>query len=111
MWILWRLLVAWRSQVLVEASDLNAVQFCRKELKNQEVEDDEMQAGLPGICQGSLYWIITEFPNFVKGNVGIRIISPPVITSSIVGMFTIPRKMGGLWHCCAHISIIHYNQL
>lgn len=35
------------SQVLVEASDLNAVQFCRKELKNQEVADDEMQAG-PG---------------------------------------------------------------
>lgn len=35
------------SQVLVEASDLNAVQFCRKELKNQAVEDDEMQAG-PG---------------------------------------------------------------
>lgn len=32
-----------RRQVLVEASDLNAVQFCRKELKNQEVQDDEMQ--------------------------------------------------------------------
>lgn len=59
MWILWRILVAcWKpevqhffgihsSQVLVEASDLNAVQFCRKELKNQEVADDEMQAG-PG---------------------------------------------------------------
>lgn len=31
----------------MEASDLNAVQFCRKELKNQEVADDEMQAG-PG---------------------------------------------------------------
>ena len=31
----------------MEASDLNAVQFCRKELKNQAVEDDEMQAG-PG---------------------------------------------------------------
>lgn len=27
----------------MEASDLNAVQFCRKELKNQEVQDDEMQ--------------------------------------------------------------------
>jgi len=60
-WILWRILVVcWKpevqhffgihsSQVLVEASDLNAVQFCRKELKNQEVADDEMQAG-PG-CQ------------------------------------------------------------
>lgn len=34
-----------QTQVLVEASDLNAVQFCRKELKNQEVEDDEMQVG------------------------------------------------------------------
>eukprot|EP00438_Fugacium_kawagutii_P007279 Skav234427 [mRNA] locus=scaffold1656:160413:170895:- [translate_table: standard] len=32
-----------KPEVLVEASDLNAVQFCRKELKNQEVEDDEMQ--------------------------------------------------------------------
>ncbi|CAK9007606.1 unnamed protein product [Durusdinium trenchii] len=35
-----------KPEVLVEASDLNAVQFCRKELKNQEVEDDEMQAAL-----------------------------------------------------------------
>eukprot|EP00913_Durusdinium_trenchii_P003604 g3335.t1 len=35
-----------KPEVLVEASDLNAVQFCWKELKNQEVEDDEMQAAL-----------------------------------------------------------------
>jgi len=35
-----------KPEVLVEASDLNAVQFCRKELKNQEVQDDEMQAAL-----------------------------------------------------------------
>lgn len=35
-----------KPEVLVEASDLNAVQFCRKELKNQEVADDEMQAAL-----------------------------------------------------------------
>lgn len=35
-----------KPEVLVEASDLNAVQFCRKELKNQSFEDEEMQKAL-----------------------------------------------------------------
>eukprot|EP00439_Symbiodinium_sp_Y106_P008407 s4334_g1.t1 len=35
-----------KPEVLVEASDLNAVQFCSRELKHQEMHDDDMQAAL-----------------------------------------------------------------
>lgn len=42
----------------MEASDLNAVQFCRKELKNQEVEDDEMQVATLGGNPGMASWAV-----------------------------------------------------
>ncbi|CAJ1452648.1 unnamed protein product [Effrenium voratum] len=35
-----------KPEVLVEASDLNAIQFCRKELKNQTVDDEAMEDAL-----------------------------------------------------------------